>query len=123
MTSDLESSPERSRRSSYGDRAAAGALLVLTLPLFVFVSLLIKWGSPGPIFQTREHIGIGGRRFRRLSFRTTVHNSTRLVRTAQPTSGLGYFLRQTRIENLPELINVLRGEISLNDAPLFGELP
>lgn len=123
MTSDLESSPERRRRASYGDRAAAVALLMLTLPLFLFVALLIKWESPGPIFQSREHIGIGGHRFRRLSFRTTMDNPTRLLRTAQPITGLSCFLRQTRIENVPELINVLRGDLLLNDICLFDELP
>ena len=107
MTSDSGSSAARSRRSfDDGDLAIAGALLVLTLPLFLAVSLLIKLESPGPVFETCEQIGRGGRPFLKLRFRTT-------------DSGLGQFLRQTRIELLPELINVLRGQLSIDDTSLF----
>ena len=107
MASDSGASAARSRRLSHcGDLAVAAALLVLTLPLFFAVSLLIKLESPGPIFGTREQLGLGGRRFRKLSFRST-------------NSGLGQFLRQTRIEALPELFNVLRGQLSVGDTSLF----
>ena len=107
MIGDSGSAAARSRRSfDGGDLAVAGALLVLTLPLFLAVSLLIKLERPGRVFAAREHIGRGGRRFLKLSFRTT-------------DSGLGQFLRQTRIEALPELINVLRGQLSMGDTSLF----
>ncbi len=62
----------------------------------------------------------GGRRFRILAFRTTVqdnpHRSTPLAREA---TGVGSFLRYSRIDALPQLINVLRGEISMLDISLL----
>ena len=61
-------------------------------------------------------IACGGRRFQMLKFRTVVHDPEHATPTwAQRTTQLGEFLRYTRIEDLPQLINVLRGEMSIID--------
>jgi putative colanic acid biosynthesis UDP-glucose lipid carrier transferase len=101
-----------------GDVLSAGALLALTLPLLIAVALLIKWESPGPVLERRERIGQYGRRFRMLSFRITVH-APELPRGARQITRLGQFLRSTRIRALPQLINVLRGEMRMADTSLF----
>ena len=101
-----------------GDLASAGALLALTLPLLIAISLVIKWDSPGPVLERRERIGQHGRRFRMLSFRTTVHKPGQ-SRAAQQTTRVGHFLRNTRIDALPQLINVLRREMGMGETSLF----
>ena len=82
----------------------------------LIVALVIKLEHEGPIFERRECIGRGGRRFRMLKFRTTMHHPIHATRPwTQQTTQVGQFLRYTRIEDLPQLINVLRGEMSLID--------
>ena len=98
------------------DIAGACFLLFVTLPLMLVVSLLIKWGSPGPVFEKRELIGRNGCRFHMLSFRTTVQQPGEL---SSQVTRVGQFIRENRIEGLPQLINVLRGEMSLDDMSLF----
>ena len=56
------------------DVLIAGALLVITAPLLIFVALAIKWEGPGPIFERQRCIARGGRCFEMLKFRTVVHN-------------------------------------------------
>jgi lipopolysaccharide/colanic/teichoic acid biosynthesis glycosyltransferase len=102
-----------------GDLTIACALLAITLPLLLVVSFAIKWDSPGPALETRERIGRGGRRFRVLAFRTTVHQPGNPPRAAHQTTRVGQFLRYTRIDALPQLVNVLRGDMSMLDTSLF----
>ena len=91
-------------------------LLIIALPLMIVVSLVIKLGSPGPVLDRQNCIGCNGRRFQALKFRTTAYDP-KLPTTAwaQKTTQVGEFLRYTRIEDLPQLINVLRGEMSIID--------
>ena len=94
---------------------SAGGLIIL-LPLFIGVAILIRLESPGPVFFVQERIGRGFRPFRLYKFRTmhqhpqgapiTVEGDPRVTR-------IGRFLRRTKIDELPQLINVLRGEMSL----------
>jgi lipopolysaccharide/colanic/teichoic acid biosynthesis glycosyltransferase len=86
--------------------------LAFTAPLFFLVSVAIKWESPGPVFERRVCIGRGGRRFEMLSFRVTERDQAR-ARWAQNVTRIGALLQFTRIEMLPRLINVLRGDIGL----------
>lgn len=95
--------------------ALACALIALTLPLMVIVALAIKLDSPGPIFSRRQRLGLGGRQISVLKFRTRVHRTQRALRQPTQLTRVGLFLRYTRINNLPQLVNVLRGEISLVD--------
>jgi lipopolysaccharide/colanic/teichoic acid biosynthesis glycosyltransferase len=83
------------------DVVLALILLAITAPLMLLVALAIQAESLGPIFEQERCLG-KGRRFERLKFRT------------KPTH-LGRVLRYTRIETLPRLINVLRGEMSIMD--------
>lgn len=103
------------RRS--GDLAIACVLLAITLPLLLIVFLAIRWEGPGPVLERRECIGRSGRRFQMLKFRTTVYDPEHATPAwAQRTTGVGQFLRYTRIDVLPQLINVLRGEMTLIDS-------
>ena len=83
----------------------------------MIVALAIRWESPGPVLDRRTCIGYGGRRFQMLKFRTAVHDPVHAMPAwvAPEITRLGRFIRHTRIEALPELINVLRGEMSMID--------
>ena len=99
-----------------GDIVIACLLLAVTSPLMLIVTLAIKLESAGPALDRRTCIACGGRRFQMLKFRTVVHDPEHATPTwAQRTTQLGEFLRYTRIEDLPQLINVLRGEMSIID--------
>jgi lipopolysaccharide/colanic/teichoic acid biosynthesis glycosyltransferase len=101
------------------DVAVSATLLILLSPLFVFFVLLVRLDSPGPAFFIQERIGQGGRIFRMLKFRTMTHGATliagrihKLEKDPRVTR-IGRFLRQTSLDELPQLINVLKGEMSL----------
>jgi lipopolysaccharide/colanic/teichoic acid biosynthesis glycosyltransferase len=90
--------------------------LVITAPLLIFVALAIKWEGPGPIFERQRCIARGGRRFEMLKFRIVVHNPDGTTPVwARKASQVGEFLQYSRIDCLPQLINVLRGEMSILD--------
>jgi polysaccharide biosynthesis protein PslA len=94
----------------------AGALLTLAGPLMLLVALAIRVESPGPILVRENCIGRRGRRFQMLKFRTVRHDPDRsLPLWSRKPTPLGGVLRFTRIEALPQLINVIRGEISIVD--------
>ena len=98
------------------DVVIACAMLATTLPLMVLVALAIRFEGPGPVLDRLTRIGRRGRRFQLLKFRTTVHDPEgRLPISARQPTQIGEFLRHSRIECLPQLINVLRGEISIVD--------
>src|SRR5262249_38313785 len=99
------------------DVVIASVLLVLAFPLLLIVSLAIKWDSTGPVLERELCIGCRGRRFKLLHFRMTVHSpdDPRPAWPQQQLSCVGEFLRYTRIEHVPQLFNVLRGDISLID--------
>jgi len=99
------------------DPVIASALIVFTFPLMVCVCLAIKLDSAGPVFCRHPRRAPDGRLFLMLKFRTAVHDPERPSRPiwdpgARETR-LGRFLRYSRIEDLPQLINVLRGEMTL----------
>lgn len=99
--------------------AIASALLVLIgLPLLGIVALLIKLDSAGPVFFRQERMGREGRPFFIYKFRTMVHDAP--LRGGPITFGddpritrVGRFLRKAKIDELPQLVNVLKGEMSL----------
>jgi len=95
----------------------AGALLAITAPLMLLVALAIKAESPGPVLVNETCIGFGGRQFQMLKFRTLMHDPDHTLPIwAEKTTLLGEVLRFTRIEILPQLLNVLRGEMSIIDS-------
>ena len=84
------------------------ALLAITAPLLLLVALAVKVESPGPVLVKETCIGRGGRRFQMLKFRTLVHDPDHTLPIwAEKTTLLGEVLRFTRIETLPQLLNVL----------------
>jgi lipopolysaccharide/colanic/teichoic acid biosynthesis glycosyltransferase len=107
---------DQMRRS--GDFLITCILLALTLPLMGIVALAIKCESTGPVFERRARVGNGGRPFQMLSFRTSVQRPGQL-RSSWQTTQVGQFLQNTRIDTLPQLFNVLRGEMNFTDTALF----
>ncbi len=97
---------------------SAGGLAVL-LPLFAVIGLLIKAAGRGPVLYAQERIGRDGRRFRMLKFRTMVADAEQrsgpipAARSDPRVTPIGRFLRRTSLDELPQLLNVLRGEMSL----------
>lgn len=91
--------------------------LVLLSPLFAVVAVLIKLDSPGPVFFRQRRVGLGGKLFRIFKFRTMVQGAyqmgSRLTVKRDPRiTRLGKFLRWSKIDELPQLINVLKGDMS-----------
>ncbi len=111
------------------DVAAAAAGLLLTAPLFPLVGLAIKLDSPGPVFFRQSRVGLHRRRFGMLKFRTmavgaeaaqAALESRNVVRGAAfklvddpRVTRVGRWLRRTSVDELPQLWNVVRGEMSL----------
>jgi lipopolysaccharide/colanic/teichoic acid biosynthesis glycosyltransferase len=92
---------------------------VIALPLIVVAAMLVKLTSRGPAFYTQTRVGRNGRLFTIYKIRTMVHNCESLTgpRWSMPgdprVTPLGWFLRITHVDELPQLLNVLRGEMSL----------
>ncbi|MFN3298274.1 sugar transferase [Caldimonas sp.] len=100
------------------DLTAAVLGLVLLSPLLLAVALWVKLDSPGPVFFRQERVGRGGRLFRIHKFRTMVHDAAQAglpltVGQDERITRAGRFLRRHRLDELPQLFDVLRGEMSL----------
>jgi len=92
--------------------------LLLIWPILLLIAILIKVSSPGPIFYRQQRVGENGRLFWVYKFRTMVIGADQqktLEKTPQDprVTGIGRLLRRTSLDELPNLINVLRGEMSL----------
>jgi exopolysaccharide biosynthesis polyprenyl glycosylphosphotransferase len=111
------------------DVALAGFLLVVTLPVSVLTAILIKVTSPGPVFFKQERCGLNGRPFVMYKFRSMVGNAEQLrfeLDALNEMDGpvfkssrdpritlIGKIIRRFSIDELPQLYNVLRGDMSL----------
>lgn len=92
--------------------------LVILSPFLMLVALLIKLDSPGPVFYTHERMGLDAKSFKILKFRSMREDAERsgpgwTVENDPRRTKLGTFIRRANIDELPQLINVLFGEMSL----------
>lgn len=94
--------------------------LIILSPLFIIIAILIKLTSEGPVFFKQERLGINGTVFKIVKFRTMVVNAENIgdgIRVKNENdariTGIGKVLRTTSLDELPQLWNVLKGEMSL----------
>lgn len=109
---------------------SAVVLLVLS-PVFVFIAAAVKLSSPGPVFYRQKRMGLNGQMFEILKFRTMPVNAEARsgavwARPGEPrATHIGRFLRRTSLDELPQFINVLRGDMSVvgprPERPVFIE--
>ena len=100
------------------DWCAAAAGLVLLLPVMIVIGFLVRLTSRGPIFYRQIRVGINNHPFLIYKFRTmrsdAEKNGPQWARRNDPrVTALGAFLRRTHLDEIPQLINVLKGEMSL----------
>jgi lipopolysaccharide/colanic/teichoic acid biosynthesis glycosyltransferase len=100
------------------DIIGSSIVLVLALPLMLLAAAAVKIGSPGPVLFRQERVGEGGAEFEMLKFRTMYHRpqdgSPSLTRKGDNrVTPVGKLLRKWKIDELPQLLNVLRGQMSL----------
>lgn len=133
--SSLPTPSPRKRRSGFLKRAfdilASGLGLLLLAPLFGLLAIAIKRDSPGPVFYRGPRLGLGGKSFGILKFRTmreeaASYDGPRITAEGDPRiTPLGKWLRDTKLNELPQLWNVLVGEMSLvgprPEDPLLAE--
>ncbi|MFO7932729.1 MAG: exopolysaccharide biosynthesis polyprenyl glycosylphosphotransferase [Bacteroidales bacterium] len=114
---------------SMGDIYFSIMAIILLLPLFLILAIIIKIGSKGPVLFKQERIGLRGRKFKLYKFRTMVvdaEEQLKKIRMKNEADGpvfkikddpritrVGKFLRKTGLDELPQLFNVVRGEMSL----------
>jgi len=92
--------------------------LIVLFPFLLVIAVLVKLGSPGPVFFRQERIGLSGKPFRIIKFRSMEANAERdgpqLSSTSDPRiTGIGRILRRARIDELPQFWSVIKGEMSL----------
>lgn len=92
--------------------------LILLFPLFIVIAVLIKVDSPGPVFYRGVRAGLHGKPFRIYKFRTMVVNAEKIGgestgKDDPRITRVGRFLRRYKLDELPQLINVIRGEMSI----------
>jgi lipopolysaccharide/colanic/teichoic acid biosynthesis glycosyltransferase len=113
------------------DISIAGLMIGILWPIFALAALLIKLESPGPVLIKQDRIGLSGRGFRFIKFRTMHHNRTGsdlaerlptgdlMNRLLSPrgrpkhATAIGWTLRKTTVDELPQLVNVVKGDMSL----------
>lgn len=113
------------------DLAASLCGLLILSPLFAVFAVLTVLDSGRPVFYTQDRIGRGGRRFRLFKFRTMVRNADAIGRPITVgndprVTRVGQWLRRTKFDELPQLLNVVRGDMSLvgprPELPIYVEL-
>ena len=109
--------PYRSFGKRLVDLAVSLPLLVVVAPLFAVIAVVIKLTSRGPVFFVQERLGRGGQTFRTFKFRTmtdrdrTSHQEI-FGKTDEVTS-VGFWLRRFKLDELPQLWNIVNGDMSL----------
>jgi putative colanic acid biosynthesis UDP-glucose lipid carrier transferase len=100
------------------DKVFALVALILMIPLFIVIAICIKLSSPGPVFFRQPRLGLNGKKFLVYKFRTMkLHEEHGVVKQATQddprVTPIGRFLRRTSLDELPQFINVLMGDMSV----------
>lgn len=102
------------------DLAVSGVTLILLSPVLLLIGLIIKLDSRGPVLFSQKRIGLDGKEFTMLKFRSMKPGSDRFdgeaglgIRNDPRRTRVGSFLRRTSMDELPQLVNVVKGEMSL----------
>ena len=111
------------------DIGFSGMVLFFFFPMMLIIAFLIKLDDGGPVFFYQERVGLNGRRFKCLKFRTMVPNAEELkagllgqneqsgpvfkIKSDPRITKVGHFLRKTSLDEFPQFINVLRGDMSV----------
>ncbi len=99
------------------DFVVSAAALLLLSPLLLAVGTAVRFTSVGPVFFTQQRVGVGGKPFKLYKFRTMEEGSEKghlyTLENDPRITSIGNFLRRTRLDELPQLLNVLKGEMSL----------
>lgn len=98
------------------DLSSSFLALVLLAPVLILLMILIRIKLGGPVFFTQERPGLRGRAFKMVKFRSMTNerdSQGELLPDQMRITSLGRFLRRTSLDELPELINVLRGDMSV----------
>ena len=114
------------------DVTTAVCILIATAPVIILTALIVKFTSPGPVFYIQERAGKDGKIFKLIKFRTMIDGAEKKTGPVWATSkdtritSVGKFLRQTRIDELPQLANVMKGHMSMvgprPERPHFAKL-
>lgn len=112
------------------DLVAATLLLLIAFPFMVIIGLVVKLTSPGPMFYRQERVSFDGSKFTILKFRTMSADAEQngpqwSKRGDQRVTAIGRFLREFSLDELPQLLNVMRGDMSIvgprPERPVFIE--
>jgi exopolysaccharide biosynthesis polyprenyl glycosylphosphotransferase len=111
------------------DLTIAGAMLILTAPIFALVCVAVRFSGPGPVFYVQNRAGVQGRPFMMFKFRTMRADAEQVLpslvqfdalsepvfklRSDPRVTRVGHLLRRTSLDELPQLLNVLKGDMSL----------
>jgi putative colanic acid biosynthesis UDP-glucose lipid carrier transferase len=101
------------------DRVFASIILLLISPLFILIAILVKLSSPGPIFYRQNRVGWNNKEFAMLKFRTMPLNAEAATgpvwaqANESRATRIGALLRKTSLDELPQFINVLKGDMSI----------
>ena len=104
--------------------------VIVLSPFFLIISIFIKGTSKGPVFFVHERVGLNGKKFKLIKFRTMVNNAEEMIASFSPEqkkeweenyklkddpriTKIGKFLRRTSLDELPQLINILKGDMSI----------
>ena len=104
--------------------------IIILSPFFLIMSIFIKITSKGPVFFIHERVGLNGKKFKLIKFRTMVNNAEEMIASFSPEqkkeweenyklkddpriTKIGKFLRRTSLDELPQLINILKGDMSI----------
>ncbi|MBK1665962.1 sugar transferase [Rhodospirillum rubrum] len=126
----FRNSSRRMIAKRFFDVITALLLVILTLPVLVAAAIAVKLSSPGPVFYRQERVGVNGKPFNLIKFRSMPIDAEKngpvwgTVKDKRAT-GVGSLLRRTRIDEIPQVFNVLRGDMSFigprPERPVFVE--